>query len=216
MAEQDGLPGVGDPQQCIVSQRDFAKLVGVSSPAITKAISSGRLSAECVAHTKAGKQLYLGAALAEWREAHPDTVVDQYFVAEGIAGTLSIEGVADSKDLDKIAWAKLKTKREAFVAGERANLLHLERCELEGKLHRAEDVEAIWAEAVLNCRAKLLALPVELAGKISVGVKKDRIAVQTIIEEEIEQALLELSGNVAERVTEQRKKRVARGKKRGG
>ena len=215
MAEQDGLPGIADPQQCIISQRDFAKLVGVSSPAITKAVASGRLSAECVATTKAGKQLYLGPALAEWREAHPDAVVAD-LTNTGIADALSIEGAADAKDLDTVQWAKLKTKREAFVAGERAKLLHLERCELEGKLHRAEDVEAIWAEAVLNCRAKLLAMPAELAGKISVGVKKDRIAVQTIIEEEIEQALLELSGNVAERVTEQRKKRVARGKKRGG
>ncbi len=209
--KQESLP-IGEPAREIISQRGFAKLVGVAQPSIAEAIAAGRLSAACVANTKQGKQLYVELALAEWQQLHPDDEVisTSYLVPDGIAGNLSLEGEADSRDLNTVQWGKLRTKREALVAGEKAKLLYLERCELQGKMHRSEDVEAAWGEIITAARSKLLALAGDVAGAIAVKTKRDRIVVQQIVEREVEKLLLELSGDVDVKIAEHRKRRVSK------
>jgi hypothetical protein len=145
-----------------------------------------------------GNQLNRELALAEWAEIHPpkDESPDEIDI--------------DADDAEGFAWGKLKTKHEALVAGEKARLLHMERLEIEGRMHRTEDVEAAWSEIVMSVRAKLLALPGDVAGAIGVKLKKDRIAVQQIIEWEINKMLLELSGDVQVKIQENRIRRTAK------
>ncbi|MHB1459499.1 MAG: hypothetical protein ACYC0V_21520, partial [Armatimonadota bacterium] len=95
MADQGGLPGIDNPAPEVISQRDFAKLVQVSSPAITKAIATGRLSAACVAKTRQGKQLYKDIAFAEWVQSHPEDATSESEIAQSdIAVSQSLEGSA--------------------------------------------------------------------------------------------------------------------------
>lgn len=62
---------------------------------------------------------------------------------------------------------------------------------LEGKMHRAEDVETVMTEMLSNFRGQLLAIPSRLAPKIA-GVKDVHI-VSSLIKHDIYTALNELS-----------------------
>jgi hypothetical protein len=202
---EEGLPGIEAGRE-VVSQRRFARLVGVSQPSISEAITNGRLSAACVCQTKAGKQLYLEAAMAEWVAIHAAEEVGQPIEGE----EARVELNDDIRDLRKIKWGLVKTKFEALVAQERGRILALERKQLEAKLHREEDVAAVWEEKVARCRALMLTLPGKVAGEIGLRTKRDRIAVQMTIEAAVREALTELSEHSGAEVVEQRKRRTGR------
>ena len=67
-----------------------------------------------------------------------------------------------------------KLRAEARIKKARAEMAELHADELAGKLHRAEDVEAITTDHVLYMRSMLLAMP----GKLAV----DLAAIQTATE----------------------------------
>ena len=56
-----------------------------------------------------------------------------------------------------------KLRAEAEIKEAKAAVAKLEREELEGKMHRAEDVEAIMTDHVLYARSMILAMPGKLA-----------------------------------------------------
>lgn len=56
-----------------------------------------------------------------------------------------------------------KLKAEAEIKESKAAIVRMEQDELEGKLHRAEDVEAITTDHVLFLRSMLMAMPGKLA-----------------------------------------------------
>lgn len=56
-----------------------------------------------------------------------------------------------------------KLKAEAEIKESKAAIVKMEQDELEGKLHRAEDVEAITTDHVLFLRSMLMAMPGKLA-----------------------------------------------------
>lgn len=56
-----------------------------------------------------------------------------------------------------------KLRAEAAIKQEKAEIAKMERAELEGKLHRAEDVEAITTDHVLFLRSMLMSMPGKLA-----------------------------------------------------
>lgn len=56
-----------------------------------------------------------------------------------------------------------KLRAEAEIKEAKAAIVKMEQNELEGKLHRAEDVEAIITDHVLYARSMLLAMPGKLA-----------------------------------------------------
>lgn len=56
-----------------------------------------------------------------------------------------------------------KLKAEAEIKESKAAIVKMEQEELEGKLHRAEDVEAITTDHVLFLRSMLMAMPGKLA-----------------------------------------------------
>jgi hypothetical protein len=207
MGEQSGLPGIDNPQQEIISQRDFAKLVGVSSPAITKAIASGRLPADCVANTRNGKQLYKDLALAQWRYLHSDRSAEEVDQAE-TPKELSQAAAADITDLESVPWAKLLVKRQALIAGEKAQIAYMERCELEGKMHRSEDVKAVWEARIERAKTELLGISGEVCGELGIRLKKDQTQVSEVLDKVLNRICERLALDLKPEIEEHRRQRT--------
>lgn len=72
-----------------------------------------------------------------------------------IAGSQKQQEIADLE--------KQKLQAETEIKQEKAEIAKMERAELEGKLHRAEDVEAITTDHVLFLRSMLMSMPGKLA-----------------------------------------------------
>lgn len=173
----------------LISIRAFGKLVGVSHTAIEKAIARGRLTAI----DPETKQLRRNEALREWaalRQQNTDGAVDV------------------GEHSDRTNWGVAYTKASTLVKVEQAKKLALERQECEGKLHRAEDVLAVWTEILSNVRAELLSMPRNVAGAISARLKRDRIAIEEIVQCEVEKALTKLSVDTPNAIREQRSRRL--------
>lgn len=84
-----------------------------------------------------------------------------------------------------------KMKAEVKYKTAKARKAELETAELEGKMHRAEDVEVIYSLLVFSARNMLEAIPARTAALIA---GKDSIAeIQQILENEVKKSLLELS-----------------------
>lgn len=72
-----------------------------------------------------------------------------------------------------------KLRSESRIKKARAEIAELQAQELSGKLHRAEDVEAITTDHVLFLRSMLMAMPgklaVELAGNHTAAEQSERV-----------------------------------------
>ena len=62
---------------------------------------------------------------------------------------------------------------------------------LEGKLHRAADVERIWSQMATAVKGRLLSIPVKLAPQVA-GLT-DRAEIQRMVAREVEDALNEIA-----------------------
>jgi phage terminase Nu1 subunit (DNA packaging protein) len=83
-----------------------------------------------------------------------------------------------------------KLQAEVKYKKAKARKAELETAELEGKMHRAEDVEVIYSLLIWSARNMLEALPARTAALITGN--KTTAEIQTILEEEIKQSLIEL------------------------
>lgn len=86
---------------------------------------------------------------------------------------------------------KSRRKAEVTLKASKAEIVRLELQELKGKLHRAEDIEAITEDMVYTFRGALLAMPGRLAVDI-IGVKTAAEASE-IIRAEVYKVMEELS-----------------------
>lgn len=107
------------------------------------------------------------------------------------------------------ASAKVEMDRrtaEARLKAAKARMAELETKELEGKMHRAEDVKAIMEDMVFTIRSAILTLPARLA--LDVAHTDDPAECQAIIRKEVFEILKELAAHeydpeqYAERVRE--------------
>lgn len=85
-----------------------------------------------------------------------------------------------------------KLQAEVDTKKSRAKTAQLELAELEGKLHRAEDVEAIITDHVLYLRSMLMAMP----GKLAVDLAGDHTAAEQA--ERIKQEVYYILNNLAD------------------
>lgn len=83
-----------------------------------------------------------------------------------------------------------KLQAEVKYKKAKARKAELETAELEGKMHRAEDVEVIYSLLIWSARNMLEALPARTAALITGN--KTTAEIQTILEEEIKRSLIEL------------------------
>lgn len=92
------------------------------------------------------------------------------------------------------AVAKVEMDRktaEARLKAAKARMAELETKELEGKMHRAEDVRAITEDMVFTIRSALLTLPARVA--LEVAHTDNPAECQTIIRKEVLEILKELA-----------------------
>lgn len=183
----------------LIGIREFAKLVGVSAPSIVNAIDAGRLTAATGA--KGSRKLRRAESIAQWQQIHAPK-----------PQTESTKDNIETGGLHGPQWGLVKTQQEALLARERRLKLELERGELEGSLHRSEDVESVWSETLMRFRAKMLGLPTTAAPIIAAIPKRDPARIQAELERLIHEALTELSGYDADKIKTARRRREAKAK----
>lgn len=194
----------------IIGLREFARLVGVKLASIQDAIEAGRITA--VVQTRNGRKLQRADALVQWKASRSAHNSNRFGELEGDLDGLEV-GEGDASGLmspDGLPWGARKTKEEALLAEQRRLKIELERMELEGMLHRAEDVEAVLADVMVRFRTKCLSLPAKLAPIIAAMGKPDAMKVQAEIERGIREVLTELSQYDPQLVKAHAKKRQSR------
>lgn len=95
----------------------------------------------------------------------------------------SLEESQEQKSLDEIRadherWKMRKTQLAVQL--------------LEGKLHRAEDVERVWTQSAAAVRSRLLGIPVKAAPQVA-GME-DAGEIQQVLQREVAEALTEIAG----------------------
>ena len=95
----------------------------------------------------------------------------------------SLEESQEQKSLDEIRadherWKMRKTQLAVQL--------------LEGKLHRAEDVERVWSQSAAAVRSRLLGIPVKAAPQVA-GME-DTGEIQQVLQREVAEALNEIAG----------------------
>lgn len=95
----------------------------------------------------------------------------------------------------KMTDAQLETDKleaEKRIKAAKAEMAEMELAELQGKLHRAEDVEAITTDHVLFLRSMLMAMP----GKLAVDLAGDHTAAEQadVVRKEVYHILEQLAG----------------------
>ena len=95
----------------------------------------------------------------------------------------SLEESQEQKNLDEIRadherWKMRKTQLAVQL--------------LEGKLHRAEDVERVWTQSAAAVRSRLLGIPVKAAPQVA-GME-DAGEIQQVLQREVAEALNEIAG----------------------
>ena len=95
----------------------------------------------------------------------------------------SLEESQEQKSLDEIRadherWKMRKTQLAVQL--------------LEGKLHRAEDVERVWTQSAAAVRSRLLGIPVKAAPQVA-GME-DTGEIQQVLQREVAEALNEIAG----------------------
>ena len=146
-----------------VSVAELAALLGLSADRIYQLIRGGILQTE-----KRGR-LLLADSL-------------QRYIA-----TINKEPVSD----EDMKLEKVKQTAEATLKHSKAKIAKLEAEELEGKMHRSEDVEAMTADLLYAVRGALIALP----GRLAVDVAQAQTAAEAseVIRQEVNKVLKEIS-----------------------
>lgn len=95
------------------------------------------------------------------------------------------------KDADTEKDEKLKVNADARLRDAKARIAELELKELEGKMHRSEDVEAMTVDLVYSIRSMIMALP----GRLAVDVANAKTAAEAseLIKKECHHILNELA-----------------------
>lgn len=120
---------------------------------------------------------------------------DRYFLPEAIKdyiGYLREQVNAKKKPEETVKAESDKLQAEADLKRSKADMASLQLAELEGKMHRSEDVEAVMTDLVYTIRSMLMALP----GRLAVDVVSSTTAAEAseVIRAEVYKVLEELAG----------------------
>lgn len=150
------------PQRRLVSLGALARELGVSPPAVRKAINEHRIGAEAYRKQDNGRYL-IDADLAtrHWRERTDQrrSAVRAEGTPGAKAGAAALEAAAGNRmpvdaDGNPMTLVEIQTVR---VAGQ-VELDRIKRAELQGQLVRARDVAARWRDLCRRARDRMLAL----------------------------------------------------------
>lgn len=131
----------------------------------------------------------------------------KYDLAETIAQYIDYVKMTHEVDGEKIDYNKEKALHERA----KRKLAEIELDHLEGKMHKAEDVEKVMTQMLGNFRSRVLAIPTKAAPRVQ-GLTELAI-IQEIIRKEVYEALTELSNYDPEMfLSEEDKKSLAKEK----
>lgn len=151
------------------SQAAIGRALGLSPAAVSKAKSKG-MPVDSIEAAKA------------WRSAHVNLVAPK----RDLPPTRR-DQVEEEPLLLEEGFQAARTRREIAEA----NLAELKEAEQNGQLLRADAVRAAWAKRLISTRDALLQIPSRLAPVLAAESNLDTVAL--LLEEEIRQALFELS-----------------------
>lgn len=119
---------------------------------------------------------------------------ERYSIEESVHAYISyLRDMAKSKQKDEsiVDAEKRKAQAEADLKRSKADIAMLQLNELEGKMHRSEDVEAVMTDLIYAIRSMLIALP----GRLAVDVSSTTSAQEAseVIKKEVYKILNELS-----------------------
>ena len=178
----------------LITFTDLAKLKGVSKPAITKAVKSGRI-AEAVVNHNGRKFINKDLALELW-DRHTDasaTFSTNKAVITSNSKQPDIippEIVHEVENLHKGQWPDLnksRAKREACLA----RLAEIEVAEKEERLVPVEKVEKDWFSVCRAIREAFMNMPDRLSNQLA--GETDATAIDKMLREEITSNLQQLA-----------------------
>jgi hypothetical protein len=178
------------PKKELISQREYARRLGVSHVAVQRAVKAGRISAVNgkIDPTQAGQQWQENTDQSKPRNritgrpkqargpGEPSEPMDMSGADEGIGGTNTA-----------IGYAKARAARELY----QAQLAKLELDRRRGTLVRADEVRLGAFNMARKARDQLIALPERLATVLA--AIQEPAEVQRILEQEIERICLEVA-----------------------
>lgn len=171
-----------------VSRREFARRMHISLTAVQKAIEGEKIKV----HDVGGPHTML-----DFEEAKADYETSRSARNNNRYGDLPGDDCSEdpkTSDTSDGKWGIRKVRAEALLTEEKFAKAQLEREELEGILHRAEDVEAVIVAIFMSFRSRIMAMPAKLARRIASMTGSSDIAdVQKLLRESCEEALSELS-----------------------
>ncbi len=195
----------------VIGLREFARWKGVNLKAIQKAIADGRL-ADAVIPSSQGDKLDKKWASQLWDDSRVPGNNNRFGELDcdrqkGDQGTL---GLGDLESLVGEFKEDL-TDARARLTSAQADKAELELQELQGKMHRAEDVEKVWAELLTAFRSAGLAMPNILAPEIAALTGyEDAGGIQKLLRGYMEEMLTELSRFRVDMVSRAAKARIGR------
>lgn len=125
---------------------------------------------------------------------HRITPGERYSIEESVHAYISyLRDMAKSKQKDEsiVDAEKRKAQAEADLKRSKADIAMLQLNELEGKMHRSDDVEAVMTDLVYAIRSMLIALPGRLAVDVSTTTSAQEAS--EVIKREVYKILNELS-----------------------
>ena len=114
----------------------------------------------------------------------------KFILCDSVQKYISFLG-KDTLDEEDVKFEKLKRSSEVTLKASKAKIAKLEAEELQGKMHRSEDVAAMTEDLIYTIRAALVALPGRLA--VDVASADTPAEVSEIIRKEIYKVMQELS-----------------------
>ncbi|MCR4834192.1 MAG: hypothetical protein K5900_11490 [Butyrivibrio sp.] len=146
-----------------ITTRALAKLIGLTDERVRQLEDEGIFSSE----TKSGRKYF---ELAESIQSYVQHIKEK---------TTSNSGAVSSTAAE-VAQAELRFKKA------RASKMELELSELQGQMHRAEDVEEVTASLVANMRSEMLSIP----GRVAFDCEmKSAQEVSTIVKKAVDDSL---------------------------
>ena len=93
------------------------------------------------------------------------------------------------KDMDKLEKELMVEK--VLLERAKKKKLEIQVAEMEGVMHKAEDIEKLWSWSITNFKSRIRALPSKISPQVQ--VTGDLKEINSILRREIDEVLLELS-----------------------
>lgn len=93
------------------------------------------------------------------------------------------------KDMDKLEKELMVEK--VLLERAKKKKLEIQVAEMEGVMHKAEDIEKLWSWSITNFKSRIRALPSKISPQVQ--VTGDLKEINSILRKEIDEVLLELS-----------------------